>query len=246
MLPFYIVLMTSGSSRGVVVSVELVGSNMICGFLEVGYNKGMVTVIAPCFSLSASGLLGKALFYYDTKFGARVRIPKRTFVPPGSIWEVNKEFFKLANTRSKSLTKEQRLAWQKAYPGECDAWRDIFMGRQIEAWTLSPTNNLTWPLIHPPSVGDFTLEGYATGYAFEFKGWFVDYDYDLFRKWTVGSLWWDILDNPRAPIASDPYEFRTFPAAVWEGVVGHDNYFWGGVRYLDGTFAAVLIEKEVW
>lgn len=205
----------------------------------------MVSVIAPCFSLSASGTVGKALLYYDTKYGARIRTPKRRFTPPGTIWEVNKVWFEKANTRSKSLTREQRLAWQSAYPGMCDSWRDIFMGKQIEAWNLSPSNNLTWPQIVAQPVGDIEWSDGWWDYDNKYRFWMNEWDNKKFRAWTVGSLWWNILDNPRAPTADDPYFFRTYPAYSFEVQAGHTNYFWGGVRYVDGRFKADFLGSLV-
>jgi len=59
----------------------------------------MVVIIGPCFSLAATGGLGDALLYYDTKWGARVKFPKRTFKSLASAWVINKTWFKKASLR---------------------------------------------------------------------------------------------------------------------------------------------------
>ena len=204
----------------------------------------MVSVIAPAFSLSASGLLGKALFYYDTKYGARVRTPKRTFKPPGNVWEVNKAFFILASERAKSLTSWQKKAWERAYPGICDSWRDIFMGKQIEFWNLSPLNNLTWPPISPQDVGPITFN-----HGLEYVGsiyWTVDtVDDRKMRKWGVNWLWWRVLNNARQPVESDLVSQSSYPGYEFSFVAGSTNYLWAGMRYLNGTWKAVFLDSYV-
>ena len=50
----------------------------------------MPNVFGPLLSLSASGAFGKTVFYYDTKYGARVRKVKGQFPSYGEAWEVNR------------------------------------------------------------------------------------------------------------------------------------------------------------
>lgn len=205
----------------------------------------MVNVIAPCFSLSATGLLGKALFYYDTKYGARVRTPKRTFVPPGSVWEVNQLWFRAASDRSKTLNREQRLAWEKAYPGACDSWRDIFMGKQIELWNLSPANNLTWPPVVAQSIGDIVF-GCSRKFQNFRRWWFSEWDVEMAKRWGVGSLWWDKKNDATPPSSTDPYIFKEYTSYEFELQPGFTHYLWGGLRYIDGRYKAQLLEIHVY
>ena len=194
----------------------------------------MVNVIAPLFSLSASGLVGKALFYYDTKYGARVRSPKRSFVPPGTIWEVNKEWFKKASDRFKTvLTKEQKWAWMLFSEWYCDTYRDVFMGVQIQYWNLSPLNDVTWPYASVADIGNITFNAYES--TNEVRCSFKDFNKLLIEKNCPNTLWaCKIGDN--LPPTEAQIDLRVQKYAVtlllWPGAI---NYLWGGVRYTDGT-----------
>ena len=200
----------------------------------------MVVVIGPCLSLSASGLYGKALLFYDTKFGARIRKPKSQFVPPGQSWEVNKTWFKQASNRWKlNLTQEQKWAWQVAYPGICDTARDIFMGQQIEQWNLSPLNNLTWPQVEVQSIGDFELDG--MDFVAVIRAWFGDLNMIKIKSVCGNVVWVRKLDNSSVPIESDiVFAKQTFFAEI-EFVAGHTNYIWGGLRYPNGRLEFKLL-----
>ena len=204
----------------------------------------MVNVVGPLMSLAATGNMKDALFYYDTKFGARIRVPKRQFSPPGQAWIVNQEWFKLANQHSKGLSGEQRLAWKIAYPGKCDTWRDIFMGKQIEFWNLSPQNDLTWPPVEVQSVGTLVFRKGS-----EFEGSVYIYLQggitDVMRRNTIGLLFWDILDVFRAPVDSDAYKFKTYAGYEIPLESGHTNYIWAGVRYLNGKSDAYFVNSFV-
>lgn len=202
----------------------------------------MPVLAGPLFSLTASGLFGKCLLYYDTRYGARVRSPKKYFVPPGSIWEVNKEWFKKASIRSKILNKFQKHAWQWAYPQACDTWRDLFMGRQIEAWNLDPSNNITWPDVWVPDIGEIV---FAHGQEFPTGiDWWVK-EIDTYKKktYTCAHLFWRVLDSPSAPDEDDIYKETFSYFCDFEFVQGHVNYLWGGVRYLNGTWKAVFLDS---
>jgi len=204
----------------------------------------MSVVVGPLFSMSASGLFKKALLFYDTKYGARVRAPKKTFVPPGNIWEVNIEWFKKASVRSKTLDFWQKRAWSLAYLSVCDVWRDIFMGKQIEAWNLSPLNDLTWPLVDIKDVGPITF-----AHGMEFEGevrWWVETINGILReKYSVGYLWWKVLDDDREPVEDDLVKATLKSSYEFEFTAGHDNYLWGGVRYINGSYKAVFLKKYV-
>lgn len=216
----------------------------------------MVVVLGPCFSLSASGLMGKALLYYDTKYGARVRIPKRTFVPPAPIWEINIVWFKAASDRAKTLTTEQKWAWQKAYPGKCDAWRDIFMGKQIEWWNLSPQNDLTWPPLVAGNPGPITANE-GTIFVGSVNTWLEAEDQVSFKKWCASWVWCRVLDNAGKPVDADVVKFRK--VGRWYGkepkgftefynvdlLAGHTNYIWGGGRLIDGRLDVSLVGSYV-
>lgn len=201
-------------------------------------------VVGPCFSLSASGLLGKALLYYEHPWGARVRAPKKTFVPPAPIWEVNQVWFKAASDRSKTLNTWQKRAWEQAYPGICDNWRDIFMGKQIEYWNMSPLNDLTWPPVSPQDIGDLTFRS-GTEFVGSIYWTLVDYDVVLMTKWVVSTLWWRILNNPRVPVESDLVAQKARFGNEFSFVAGNTNYLWGGVRYVNGTWKAQFLGSYV-
>jgi hypothetical protein len=211
----------------------------------------MAQVIAPLFSLSASGTFGKALLYYDTRFGARVRSPKKYFVPPGSIWEVNKEWFKKASDRSKELTPCQKKAWQLAYSGVCDTWRDIFMGQQIEAWNLSPENDLSWPTKDSPSVGVVLISGttpYVDAVAYYVNSLPVNLLPSICPCWVA----FRVLDDPREPGEADILAEWTKkcegpPVTAYKShahvyfETGHLNYIWGGCRLWTGALRYTLV-----
>jgi hypothetical protein len=194
----------------------------------------MAQVIAPLFSLSASGLMGKALFFYDTKYGARVRSPKKTFVPPGNIWEVNKAWFQMASDRFKNdLTQEQKWAWKLAYVSDCDTYRDIFMGVQIQYWNLSPENMITWPLVGVPDIGNITFNAYES--LSEVHCSFKDFNKILIEKYCPCTLWACKIGDDLPPTEAEiDLKRQKYSATLllWPGAV---NYLWGGVRYLDGT-----------
>ena len=201
----------------------------------------MTVLVGPCFSLAASGLVGKALLYYDTKYGARVRKPRSRFTPPGTAWEINKVWFKKASDRAKTLTREQKWAFRVAYPEICDSWRDIFMGKQIEFWNLSPLNDLTWPHVVAQRIGDIVFGSYEVT-PLERRCWFEKYEIRKVETQTCGTLWWIKFNDASAPSPSDPYTFRRSYSNQFDLVNGRVNYLWGGVRYIDGTYKAQFIE----
>lgn len=204
----------------------------------------MVQVIAPLFSLSASGLLGKALLFYDTKYGARVRSPKKTFVPPGSIWEVNIEWFKQASNRwKKDLTQEQKWAWNLAYVGECDTGRDIFMGQQIELWNISPQNDLSWP---PKGVSDVGIITFWTNeFVSSLKCGFLEFNKVLIQKYCPNTLWARKLGDSSPPDEDDIVKAIKYFSTSIDFIAGYTNYIWGGVRYYNGTKKMLLVGSYV-
>ena len=194
----------------------------------------MAQVIAPLFSLSASGLMGKALFFYDTKYGARVRSPKKSFVPPGNIWEVNIAWFQKASDRFKNiLTQEQKWAWKLAYVSDCDTYRDIFMGVQIQYWNLSPLNDVTWPYVGVSDIGNITFNAYE--YTDYVSCSFKDFNKSIYEKYCPCTLWACKIGNDLPP-EEDEIDLKrqkySAKLLLWPGAI---NYLWGGVRYLDGT-----------
>jgi len=215
----------------------------------------MTVLIGPCFSLSASGSVGKALLYYDTKFGARVRIVKRRFESPGVAWEINKSWFKMASDRAKGLDRWQKKAWGIAYSAICDSWRDIFMGKQIELWNLSPLNNITWPPVVAQGIGTINFsEGVDKG--LEVKYYLAEYspggtklsNVEMLRrkeKWAVGWVWFKVLNNAGSPTEADLDDTTEYPAHTFEFTEGATNYFWGGVRLIDGRFQAQFLGSFV-
>jgi len=204
----------------------------------------MTVLIGPCFSLSASGSVGKALLYYDTKFGARVRIVKRRFESPGVAWEINKSWFKMASDRAKGLDRWQKKAWSIAYSAICDSWRDIFMGKQIELWNLSPLNNITWPPLVAQGIGDIEFyEGTEFVQTIKFNA----FEYDIKEKenWSVGWVWFKVLNNAGSPTEADLDDTTEYPAHTFEFTEGATNYLWGGVRLIDGRFQAQFLGSYV-
>jgi len=205
----------------------------------------MSVLVGPLFSLSASGLLGKALFYYDTKYGARVRVPKKSFVPPGAIWEVNKEWFKAASDRwKKVLTNPMKWAWKLAYSGKCDTARDIFMGQQIELWNLSPLNNLTWPTKGVAPVGEFYID--YDEYVGEINCWFRSPEsmntptptresWVKIKQYCSSSVWANKLDNSNPPSEEEITKEKQGWQYKFALETGHVNYLWGGLRYYNGN-----------
>jgi hypothetical protein len=200
----------------------------------------MVNVIAPLFSLSASGLIGKTIFYYDTKYGARVRKVKGSFTPPGSVWEVNKEWFKLASDRFKhDLTAENKWAWKLFSSSLCDTYRDVFMGVQIEYWNLSPLNDITWPLSGHPDVGEITFWNII--YESSVACGFDEFNKSLIQTYCPCTLWAVKLDDASAPGEDDIVKrVQKFSASV-DLTAGHINYVWGGVRYTNGDKKMLLV-----
>ena len=206
----------------------------------MGYNRFMVVVLGPCFSTSASGLLGKALLYYDTKYGARIRTPKRTFTPPSQSWIVNQEWFKKANARSRIITGWQKFAWLLAYPGICDTWRDIFMGKQIEMWNISPLNDVTWPPLTP---GDSGWVKAIPGQQYEniISIRIETEDVIKRKRWAFAWVFFLVLDNARQPREADMIKASRYsPYLDVEFIPGHVNYIWGGIWLVDGSFKVGL------
>ena len=202
----------------------------------------MPVLLGPLFSLSASGLMGKALLFYDTKYGARVRKPKSKFVPPNSIWEVNIEWFKKASIRSRTLTFCQKEAWKRYSSSLCDTWRDIFMGAQIEAWNLHPTNDISWPNIPVEDIGSVQ---YDTKYETEDNviGYVKTIDNIKLNKWCCCFLWAIVLDDPRQAVEEDITNSNQVDSHLFDLVVGHTSYLWGGVRYLNGSYTLNFIDS---
>jgi len=205
----------------------------------------MPVVTGPLFSLKASGLLGKTIFFYDTKHGARVRRVRKRFTPPGTVWEVNKVWFKMASDRWKyDLAEDMKWAWTSAYPDVCDVGRDLFMGRQIEMWNLSPLNMVTWPPVGVSSVGDFTI--WNDGAIPATRVGFQEFNKLLFERYTCCTLWARKLDDNTPPGEGDIIKKIQRYSTSIDIIEGHDNYLWGGVRYNDGSWVMIFIAKVSW
>jgi len=206
----------------------------------------MTVVVGPCFSMSASGLLGKVLLYYDTKYGARIRSPKKTFVPPSQAWEVNKVWFTQASTRWSTLSIFARRAWNHYSLEICDIGRDLFMGRQIEMWNLSPLNDVIWPPLGNPEIP-------AAPSDLMFKdGWWPAniYDEDTNKRkvllwegykdyWQlsiVGVRWYQKLDDPSNPTAADLKAENYYNSHSFTLESGHNNYLWYEFIRWDGSY----------
>jgi len=204
----------------------------------------MPVVTGPLFSLKASGLLGKTILYYDTKYGARVRLVRKNFTPPGNIWEVNKEWFKKASDRWKfDLTSCMKLAWGAAYPGICDVARDIFMGHQIEAWNLSPLYDLLWPVVGVGDVGIITFG--SIEYEGSVRCWYDEFSQTLIQRFGICAVWFRKLDDGSDPGESDIVkEGESYSASV-DLISGYTNYVWGGIRHYNGALKFWLIGSFV-
>ena len=196
--------------------------------------KLMPVLLGPLFSMSASGLFSKALLFYDTKYGARVRLPKKRFVPPNNVWEVNKEWFKKASDRVKTLTAIQKQAWKYEYLDICDVWRDIFMGQQIELWNLSPLNDLSWPNIDCPvytfSPGFVYYYDQSDSYSVGFR----TKDYLVIEAKIAGFRWYN-TDDFGNPVEED---FKKETVVAHTSFSADDNpkqYFYAKAYYFNGN-----------
>jgi len=205
----------------------------------------MPNVFGPLLSLSASGAFGKTVFYYDTKYGARVRKVKGQFPSYGEAWEVNKEWFKKASDRwKKVLLADAKLAWNLYYSDVCDIGRDIFMGRQIEFWNLHPTNDITYPLVSVQDIGVITF-GYKQE-DWNLKVWWDDFDILKVEKNTCAALYARKFDDPSEP-GEDDIIYRGASRYQKIGIYpDHDNYIWGGARYFNGEKKMFYIGKFVY
>jgi len=216
----------------------------------------MVVVVGPCLSLSASGLIGKALLFYDSKLGARIRSPKKSFVPPGQAWEVNKTWFKLASDRWKSLNEFQKRAWNHYSVGLYDVGRDYFMGRQIEMWNLSPLNNVSWPPVSSPELPTppqltFTQTGWwpvniynITTQSPKIELW-ENYK-DEWQKSIVGVRWYRVYDSDSPPLSGNLWAEVYSTNYTFFNWAGHwSNYWYEFIRW-DGTYTDLTKAFKVW
>jgi hypothetical protein len=178
--------------------------------------------------------------YYDTKYGARARTVRSDFNPGGTVWEVNKVWFKLASDRAKTLTQEQKWAWQKAYLSVCDVWRDLFMGKQIEAWNNSPQNNLTWPQVGVKKLDSMSFKINNSEHPKVYVNWDV-IDLEIVR-WNVSNyMYWSSEDPGFEPTGENVPRVSQHGGVSFTVVPGQTTYFWGGVRYMNGDCAFVFV-----
>jgi len=194
----------------------------------------MPNVFGPLLSLSASGAFGKTVFYYDTKYGARVRKVKGQFPSYGEAWEVNKEWFKKASDRFKTLTAIQKNAWKCEYHDVCDVYRDIFMGQQIEQWNLSPLNDLTWPNVYCPP---YTFpEGYVY-FSSQYGRYVAGYEtkaVDLIPFKIAGFRWYN-SDSKDSPTEAD-FVIETVKANFYiQWPPEPKPYFFSKAYYFNGS-----------
>jgi hypothetical protein len=117
----------------------------------------MVKLVGPAMSLSASGSLGNAINFTESKSGNILRLKKRAFTSSSPAWEANQALFNAASVLWSSFTVFQQKAWAFEFLGQCDVPRDKFMGEQIKAWRIDPYHDLSWPEnqvpAFPPLVG---------------------------------------------------------------------------------------------
>ena len=200
----------------------------------------MVQVIAPLFSLSASGLFGKTILYYDTKYGARARKIKGTFESPGNVWEVNKTWFKKASDRWKfDLPKDSKWAWNFYSEIVCDVGRDIFMGHQIEYWNMSPSNDLIWPVVDVKSIGPIVVAGYDNG---DVAGCYIkEFNKELTMLYCPSTVWARKLDDNSPAVELDIVGRSQTRSYNIPFIAGHINYLWGGFRYTNGQYIMAFI-----
>lgn len=200
-------------------------------------------LVGPVLSLSATGQFGKTIFYYESPHGAVARIKKRTFTPPAGSWFVNNVYFKAASDRAKAFSKAQQKAWNLAFPTICDTWRDIYMGKQIEAWNLSPVNDLTWPPVSLPiPIPDpvFTENFTIPTRKIELEDPFWDY----LEHWGVEFYWAHKVDDPTPPadfgqpVERNPWEFR------FNTTLFHTNYYWFAFRGLNGILYPIFLTSH--
>jgi hypothetical protein len=204
----------------------------------------MPNVFGPLLSLSATGTFGKTVFYYDTKYGARVRKVKGQFPSYGEAWEVNKEWFKKASARAKTLTAIQKNAWKYEYLDICDVWRDIYMGQQIALWNLSPTNDLSWPNIDCP------IYTFPSGYIYLNAGYgvysfgFSTKEIYVVKSKIAGFRWYnsDSINNP----TEDDFIGESVHAHYsldWPG--DYKQYFHAKAYYFNGNLTGFQYVGEL-
>lgn len=204
----------------------------------------MTVLVGPLFSLSASGLFGKCLLYYSSGGWPRVRKVSSRFKSPGNVWEVNKEWFKKASERAKTLTEWQKKAWPIAYPSACDSWRDLFMGKQIEMWNASPLNDISWP---PCGVGK---ESALYPELIKEETTYIDVRlllgaFTTFDRYCVSFVWFNVLDSMDNPTEDDLVVETELQQHLINLEAGHTNYIYGGVRYVNGTWDVVFLDSYV-
>lgn len=112
----------------------------------------MVKVVGPVMSLSASGSLGNAINFTESKAGNVLRLKKRAFTSSSPAWDANQALFNAASVLWSSFTIFQQKAWEFEFLGACDIARDQFMGNQIKAWRIDPDNDLSWPDNQVPDI----------------------------------------------------------------------------------------------
>ena len=118
------------------------------------YNILMVRLVGPLFSLSASGTFAGTVKYWYGPYGPVCGSPKRAVGATTPLWEINKEWFKAASDRWKTFNAVVKKAWHLYAHGKGDCGRDLFMGKQIEMWNLSPVNDVTFPTAPYYSIPD--------------------------------------------------------------------------------------------
>ena len=227
----------------------------------------MANVMAPLFSMSAHGLFGKTIFFYDTKYGARARRSQGKFTPPGSVWEVNKTWFKMASDRFKTFDSIEKRAWRQAYQTICDTYRDLYMGQQIESWNLSPLNDLTWPSVGIPNLQQpLVLAGrnYKSSgdFSWRYLSWWPVKCYDhsgptekiyAYRGYKneladsiVSVLWYKKLDSDDPPDNDDFLEQHWGLSLTFTKEAGHWTHIWYQFRRWDGTLTNLTHAIKEW
>jgi hypothetical protein len=203
----------------------------------------MVMLVGPAFSLTASGQFGKSVLFYESPHGAVLRMKKRYFTPPSQSWYVNNEYFKSASDRARAFNSAQKKAWNQAYPTICDTWRDIYMGKQIEAWNLSVTNDLSWPAVLIPAP--FPSVQISESFSLPTRKIELEGDFwEFLKRWGVEYYWAKKVDDPTVPsdfgqpIENSPYQHR-FDVSLL-----HTNYYWVAFRGLNGVLYPIFLTSH--
>jgi len=194
----------------------------------------MVKLVGPVMSLSASGDFGKTINFFYSKYGPVARKKLKYKPPYGNVWNVNKAFFTAASDRWMSLSDIQKNAWKIYFIEICDTARDLFMGAQIEAWNLSPLNDLTWPSV---SLKDIVWPEYEVWHSLTKQEWYPQSGFKsvTYEEFQICSMRWYNTDSWISCDESSFLKETIMPYTKFTEAEITKTYFWIRPRRLDGS-----------